>query len=349
MKKLIGQLTRIVIAGLLLGISAPALAGEITVYTALDTDDVKVYIEAFGKQVPDVKVNIYRVSAGKLGAKIRAEAQNPRQDVIWGWTISEMERPDILAMIEPYRPKGMEKINAKFVDPKGNWFATTGYMAALAVNTDMLKERKLPMPETWQDLVKPVYKGQIVMPSPLDSGTGYLQVAAFLQTMGDQKGWEYLKQLDANIAQYTSSGSKPGRMARDKEYPIGITYDFAVVKIINEFVEAKVPVPIKLVIPKEGVGYELEVTALMKTSKNKADAKKFLNWLMSDRAVALYDQLAAMNCITGTSRSKAAQQANLPSDVTKVLAPVDLKKSGEDKEATLAKWKADIYDKRPTQ
>jgi iron(III) transport system substrate-binding protein len=88
---------------------------------------------------------------------------------------------------------------------------------------------------------------------------------------------------------------------------------------------------------------------LMKTSTNKADAKKFLDWLMSDQAVALYDQLAAMNCITGTSRSKAAKQANLPSDMTKVLAPVDLKKSARDKEAILAKWKTDIYDKRPTQ
>jgi iron(III) transport system substrate-binding protein len=349
MKKLIRQLARIAIAALLLGSSVPALAGEITVYTALDTDDVKIYIEAFEKQVPDVKVNIYRVSAGKLGAKIRAEAQNPRQDVIWGWTISEMERPDITAMIEPYRPKGVEKINPKFVDPNGNWFATTGYMAALCVNTDMLKEKNLPMPESWQDLIKPVYKGQIVMPSPLDSGTGYLQVAAFLQTMGEKKGWEYLKQLDANIAQYTSSGSKPGKMAQDKEYAIGITYDFAVVKIVNTFVSAGVPVPVKLVIPKEGSGYELEVTALMKTSTNKADAKKFLDWLMSDQAVALYDQLAAMNCITGTSRSKAAKQANLPSDMTKVLAPVDLKKSARDKEAILAKWKTDIYDKRPTQ
>jgi iron(III) transport system substrate-binding protein len=348
MGKLIRRMASIAIAGVLLWSSA-AMAGELTVYTALDTDDVKVYVEAFEKQVPDIKINIYRVSAGKLGAKIRAEAQNPQADVIWGWTISEMEREDILPMLEPYRPKGIEKVAPRFLDPNGKWFPTTGYMAALCVNTDMLKEKNLPMPTRWADLIKPVYKGQIVMPSPLDSGTGYLQVAAFLQTMGEQKGWEYLKALDANIAQYTSSGSKPGKMVRDREYPIGITYDFAVVKMIHTFIEAGVPVPIKLVIPEEGAGYELEVTALMKTSKNKADAKRFLDWLMSDQAVALYDQLAAMNCITGTSRSKAAQQANLPADVSKVLAPVDLKKSARDKEATLAKWKAEIYDKRPTQ
>jgi len=214
----------------LLILGTAATAGEITVYTALDTDDVKVYVDKFHQEVPDVKVNIYRVSAGKLGAKIRAEAQNPRHDVIWGWTISEMERPDILAMIEPYQPKGIEKMNPKFRDPSGNWFPTTGYFAALCINTDLLKSYKLPMPTSWHDLTKPVYKGFIVMPSPLDSGTGYLQVAAFIQTMGEKKAWQYLKALDKNIAQYTSSGSKPCKLARDKEYPIGITYAFAAVK-----------------------------------------------------------------------------------------------------------------------
>lgn len=321
-------------------------AGEITVYTALDTDDVKVYMDAFHKEVPNVKVNIYRVSAGKLGAKIRAEAQNPREDIIWGWTISEMERPDILAMIEPYKPDGIQKIKPKFFDPNGNWFPTTGYFAALCVNTDLLKKNNLPMPTSWHDLVKPVYKGYITMPSPLDSGTGYLQVSAWLQTMGEKKAWKYMQELDKNIAQYTSSGSKPAKLARDKEYPIGITYAFAAVKIIDKFIKAGVKVPVKLVIPSEGVGYELEVTALMKSSNNKADAKVFLNWLLSDTAIKLYDKLAAMNCISGTSHSKKAQQAHLPADVSKVLAAVDLKKQGREKAAVTAIWKKKIYDKR---
>ena len=332
--------------GALLTWSTVAVAGEITVYTALDTDDVKVYVDTFHKEMPDVKVNIYRVSAGKLGAKIRAEAQNPRHDVIWGWTISEMERNDILPMIEPYQPKGIEKVDPRFVDPNGNWFATTGYFAALCVNKDLLKADNLPMPTSWEDLAKPIYKGHVVMPNPMDSGTGYLQVAAFIQTMGEQKGWDYLKQLDKNIAQYTSSGSKPCKLARDREFAIGITYAFAAVKIIDKFIETGVDVPIELVIPKEGSGYELEVTALMKSSKNKADAKKFLDWLMSDTAVNLYDDLAAMNCISGSSRSKKAKQANLPSDVSKVLSSVDLKRSAREKEMITAKWKDEIYDKR---
>lgn len=345
MKKYVCCVVSIAMSILLAGATS-GIGGEITVYTALDTDDVKVYVDTFHKEVPDVKVNIYRVSAGKLGAKIRAEAQNPHHDIIWGWTISEMERPDIIPMIEPYQPKGYEKINPQLKDPNGNWFATTGYFAALCVNTDLCKAKNLPIPTSWQDLTNPVYKGQVVMPNPLDSGTGYLQIAAFVQTMGEEKTWNYLKELDKNIAQYTSSGSRPCKMAQDREFAIGISYAFAAVKIIDNFVKTGVPVPIELVIPSEGSGYELEVTALMKSSKNKADAKKFLDWLLSDTAINLYDDMAEMNSITGTSRSKRSKQAHMPADVNKVLSKVDLKKSSRDKEAINAKWKEEIYDKR---
>jgi len=322
------------------------LAGEITVYTALDADDAKVYVDAFQRANPDIKLDLYRVSAGKLGAKIRAEAQNPRHDVIWGWTISEMERPDIIAMIEPYQPKGHERIGKRFLDPNSNWFATTGYFGALCVNTELLARNNLPKPTSWADLTKPVYKGQLVMPSPLDSGTGYLQVAAWAQTMGEDNAFAYMTQLDRNIAQYTSSGSAPCKLARDKEYAVGITYAFAVVKIIDEFVQAKVNVPIELVIPSEGAGYELEVSALMKASHNKADAKRFLDWLLTDEAVSIMNERAEMNTVMGTSNSNLARQAHMPADVSKVFAPVDLKRAALDKESLTARWKKDILDKR---
>jgi len=341
--------TRLTVGALLAALvfwCATALAGEITAYTALDADDAKVYVDAFEKANPDIKVNLFRVSAGKLGAKIRAEAQNPRHDVIWGWTISEMERPDILAMIEPYGPKGVQRIGKRFLDPTGHWFATTGYFAALCVNTDLLAKYNLPVPTSWADLTKAAYKGQVVMPSPLDSGTGYLQVAAWVQTMGDAKAWSYMTELDRNIAQYTSSGSAPCKLARDKEFAVGITYAFAVVKIIDAFIEAKVDVPIRLVIPAEGAGYELEVSGLMKASHNKGDARRFLDWLLTDDAVAIMNERAEMNTITGTSNSKLARQANMPTDVSKVFAPVDLKRSALEKEAITARWKTDILDKR---
>ena len=73
-------------------------------------------------------------------------------------------------VFDPYEPKG-SKIDAQFREPDGfymRYFATT---MCMVVNRTRLAEKKLPMPTTWEDLIKPAYKREIAMPSPLKSGT----------------------------------------------------------------------------------------------------------------------------------------------------------------------------------
>ena len=312
-------------------------AGDITVYTALEEDDVRVYLQSFAKARPDIKVNVLRLSTGDLAARIIAEKINPRHDVIWGVAVTQMVDPRILEMAEPYHPAGVEKVKGQFKDPAGRWFATTGYFAGFCVNTEVLKKRNLPMPASWQDLLNPVYKGQIVMPNAASSGTGYLQIVSLLQMKGEEKGWQFLQDLDKNIAQYIKSGSRPCRMASAGEYAIGLSFAFSGVKQIME------GYPIKLVIPSEGAGYEIEVSSLMKTSQNKADAKAFLDWLLTLDAAKLYGERAEMSSVPGAKPTEAILKAGLPADVSSVLyAKMDFDASAKDKDRILTEWKKRI-------
>jgi iron(III) transport system substrate-binding protein len=204
------------------------------------------------------------------------------------------------------------------------------------VNTEVLKKNNLPMPTSWQDLLNPVYKGQIVMPNAASSGTGYAQVVSLLQMKGEEKGWQYLKELDKNIAQYIKSGSRPCKMASTGEFAIGASFAFAAVKNIAE------GFPIAMVIPSEGAGYEIEVNGLMKTSANKADAKVFLDWLLTPEAAVLYGERAEMNSIPGSQQGKAVRDAGMPADVTKVLYKMDFDWSALNKERIVKRWQAEI-------
>lgn len=311
-------------------------AGEITVYTALEEDDVRVYLAEFAKAKPDIKVNVLRLSTGDLIARVLAEKANPRQDVIWGTALTQMVDPRILEMAEPYRPAGVDAVKSQFKDPENRWFATTGYFAGFCVNTEVLKKHNLPMPTSWQDLLNPVYKGQIVMPNAASSGTGYLQIVSLLQMKGEEKGWQYLKELDKNMAQYIKSGSRPCKMAASGEYAIGLSFAFSGVKQIME------GYPIKLVIPKEGAGYEVEVSMLMKASKNKNDAKKFLDWLLTLEAAKLYGERAEMSSVPGAKATEAVLKAGLPADVSSVLYKMDFDASAKNKDRIVAEWKKSI-------
>ena len=119
--------------------AAIASAGTITAYSALEEDEIKEYIAAAKKDMPDVEVQVLRLSTGDLGARILAEAGNPRHDVIWGWALTNMLDPRIAALTESYNVKGSDKLAKEHKAADGKWFASTGYMAAFCVNTEVLK------------------------------------------------------------------------------------------------------------------------------------------------------------------------------------------------------------------
>lgn len=319
-------------AALLVASAGPAMAGKITVYTSYEEDELAAFLERAKQDLTDVQVDVLRLSTGDLHARMLAEASNPKHDVIWGWAATSMVDPRILELVEAYEPAGIDKVPARFRDADNRWFATTGYMGAFCVNNEIVKSDDLPMPASWQDLLKPEYEGRLVMPNPASSGTGYLHVASILQMMGEEQGWAFLDALDKNMAQYIKSGSKPCNVASAGEYAIGISFALRAIKNVEE------GYPITMVVPTEGAGHELEASALMKTSQNKEDAKKFLDWILSKDAADEYNKWKSI--VTMSDREMPARflDAGLPSDISNVLFEVDYAWAAENRDRILAEW-----------
>lgn len=320
----------------LVACSGAAQAGAITVYSALEEDEIAAYLAAAKTSLPGVEVNVLRLSTGDLGARLIAEAANPQADAVWGFAVTNIMHPEILKQLEPYAAKGADKLPAQFKAKDDAWFAATGYVGAFCVNTETLKAKKLPMPTSWKDLANPVYKGEVVMPNPASSGTGYLQVAAILQGAGTEEGWKLLKAIDPNMAQYTTSGSKPCKMARAGEFAIGASLAFVAMQSVEQ------GYPVKMVIPSDYAGYELEASGLMKGAKNKADAKAFLDWTLSAEAGKLYASFKEMTTLPGAPQSEMAKKAGLPADLSKALYPMDFAKSAVERDGILKTWQAGI-------
>ena len=319
-------------ASLLVAVPGMSAAGKITAYTSYEEDELAAFLEAMKKDLPDVEVEVLRLSTGDLMARMLAEASNPKHDVIWGWAATSMVDPRIMEMIEPYSPAEVDKVPARFRDKDGHWFATTGYMGAFCVNNEEMSKDNLAMPSSWQDLIKPEYKGKLVMPNPASSGTGYLHVASILQMMGEEKGWAYLDELDKNMDQYIKSGSKPCNAASAGENAIGISFALRAIKNIDE------GYPITMVIPSEGAGHELEANALMKSSQNKEDAKKFLDWTVSKSAEAEYNKWKSIVTMQGREMPEKFKKAGLPDDISTVLFEVDYAWAAENRDRILTEW-----------
>ena len=212
------------------------------------------------------------------------------------------------------------------------WFGMDVWGATVCFNTVEAQKKNIPKPETWKDLTKPAYKGQIVMPNPACSGTGFFDVTAWLTLWGDDEGkgggWKYMDALHENIAQYTHSGSKPCNMAAAGEFVVGISFEYR-----GNTNKAK-GAPIDLVFPKEGLGWDLEAFAIHKGTKKLEAAKKLADWASSKDAMLLYGKNFAITAQPGV----AAPLANVPKDYEARLVKMDFAWAADNRERILDEW-----------
>jgi iron(III) transport system substrate-binding protein len=212
------------------------------------------------------------------------------------------------------------------------WFGMDVWGATVCFNTVEAKKKNISKPETWKDLLKPEFKGQIVMPNPASSGTGFFDVTAWLALWGDDNGkgggWKYMDGLHQNIAQYTHSGSKPCNMAASGEYVVGISFEYR-----GNTNKAK-GAPIDLVFPKEGLGWDLEAFAIHKGTKKLDAAKKLADWASGKDAMLLYGKNFAITAQPGV----AAPLANVPKDYEARLVKMDFTVAAANRERVLDEW-----------
>jgi iron(III) transport system substrate-binding protein len=302
----------------------------ILVYTAIETDQLKAYKDAFEKSVKDVEIRWVRDSTGVVTAKLLAEKANPQADVVLGLAATSLLVLEQEGMLTPYAPKGLAALNPRFVDIKKPpmWVGMDVWGATICFNTIEAQKRNLPKPESWKDLLKPIYKGQIVMPHPASSGTGFLDVTAWLQLYGEAEGWKYMDALHENIAQYVHSGSKPCRQAGTGEFVMGISFEYR-----GNATKAS-GAPVDLIFPKEGVGWDMEASAIMKASKKQDAARKLLDWSVTREANELYAKNYAIVAMPGVAKPLP----NLPANYESMLVKNDFGWAAKNRERILAEW-----------
>ncbi|MEG0297594.1 MAG: putative 2-aminoethylphosphonate ABC transporter substrate-binding protein [Clostridium sp.] len=257
----------------------------LTIYTAIEEEYVNEYLADFKEKNPDIKLNVIRDSSGVVSAKLMLEKDNPRADVAWGIPASSvllLEKYDLFA---PYESQYLANLDNKFYDTTNEvptWAGISAWMTAFTVNIDELNKKGLNTPTSYEDLLDSRYSSSIIMPNPASSGTGFLTVSAWLQIMGEEKGWEFMDKLNSNIKEYSHSGSAPTKQAAKGEAILGIGMDF-----MSFQMESKND-KIITILPQEGSGWELEVISLVKKDNIKPAAKKFYDWALSPEVMAMY-------------------------------------------------------------
>ncbi|MFZ1642629.1 MAG: putative 2-aminoethylphosphonate ABC transporter substrate-binding protein [Candidatus Contendobacter sp.] len=310
---------------------------ELIVYTAVEADELAKFKQAIEADNPDLDIKWVRDSTGIITAKLLAEKANPQADVVWGLAATSLKLLADQGYFQPYAPKGVEALDPQYVDKAKppQWIGQRAWVASLCFNTVEAEKLKLPTPTSWQDLTKPEFKGKVVMPNPNSSGTGFLDVSAWIQMWGEEKAWKYMDGLHDNIAQYTHSGSKPCKMAAAGETPVGISFAYRGAQ------EKSKGAPVEVIAPSEGVGWDLEAFAIVKNTKNLEAAKRLANWSVTRKANEIYSEGYAVVAMPGVAKPVP----NYPEGIAQKMIKNDFEWAAKHREAILAEW-AKRYDSK---
>lgn len=273
-----------------LPVFAQKLASSISAYMAVTPENNKVLAD-FVKEKLGVAVNQQYMSCGEIQSRMMAEAPRFSGDMVIhacgpqaflarkeGWTL-------------PYDSPTWRGLDKKWKDPDNHWFNHGTLSFFLVGSKKKLAEKGYKMPESWDDLLDPKWKGEIAAASPITSGAAYRMLFSFItlygfnRGKGEEGGWKYWEALDKNIHHYTSSANAPVDLCAKGEFMLGLAYS------VHALDSVKKGYPIYVTVPKEGTGYDPAPTFILKGTKEEFTCKKIIDLFGSSDGCKFFSEL----------------------------------------------------------
>ncbi len=248
--------------------------GTVVVYSPHDADPLNAGVNQFMEKYPNVKVEVVAAGTGELCNRIAAETANPIADVLWGGGADSLAA--FKEYFQPYVCANDEFIGAAYKDPDGLWIGESPLPMVLFYNKDLIEKDGMTVPETWEDLTKPEWKGKIAYCLPSKSGSAYTQLCTMILGHGGKEdGWDFIKKLYDNLdGKIVDSSGKCHKMVADGEFYVGLTLEKAAVQYKDD-------ASVGFVYPKDGTSAVPDGVALVKGCPNEENAKLFIDFVTS--------------------------------------------------------------------
>ncbi|NDY55226.1 ABC transporter substrate-binding protein [Desulfovibrio sulfodismutans] len=317
----------VLLAGVMALFSSQALLAAGTELNVIAAYNAKQDIfDAFSKAT-GIKVNQLDMSSGEVLARMRAEKGRPLADVWFGGGVDAFIAAKKDGLLEPYVSPQAANIDAKYKDAEGYWTGISLVTVDFVVNTQILKERGIPIPETWEALTAPAFKGEISMSDPSISGTAYFTLYSLLAARGKEKGWEFFAKLAENIPFYAKRGSEPPQRAAMGESLVGLAPGLWPELQAQGY-------PIQYVFPKDGIPWWPAPVAIFKDAEHMEAAKALVDWALSKEG----QEVLKTKDPRFPTRADVAPPEALAGVDTTTFIPMDFLTAGAERAEVLKTW-----------
>src|SRR5882724_583035 len=182
----IGAALAAIVAGVLLAGRAASAQQQVVVNCEVELDWCDA-LKARFEAATGIKAAMTRKTDGETIAQLRAEASNPRVDVIHAVDTAASRQLAEEGLLEVYKSPNLAELQdwAVRVAEKNKYYQMPLYTGVIGYgyNTELLAKKNMPEPKCWADLANPAYKGEVQMADPTTSGTAYTTIVTLLQLM----------------------------------------------------------------------------------------------------------------------------------------------------------------------
>ncbi|MEK0418948.1 MAG: hypothetical protein RI949_2954 [Pseudomonadota bacterium] len=313
-------------------------AGQLNVICSVQAEWCQMIQTVFARTT-GIRVNMSLKGSGEALAQLIAEKANPKTDLWFGGTGDPHLQAAELDITLEYKSASLSQLHGWAQQQASqSKYRTVGIYSGplgFGYNPELLTKKKLPVPKSWADLLKPEYKGEIQVANPASSGTAYTMVATLVQLMGEEKAFDYMKKLHRNIGQYTRSGTGPIKAVARGETSVSISF------VHDGPGEKMQGFPVETVTPVEGTGAEIGSMSLIKGARNLDNAKKFYEWALTASA----QEMGAASKQFQLPSNKAAKVDPRVPDFKKIkFIDYDYAKYGSsaERKRLIGKWEKDV-------
>ncbi len=269
---------------LMFSLGANAADNELKIVTSFPSDLTKVFKREFGKVYPDIKLEILKKKTTAGVKYLQETSQKNRTDLFWASAPDAFEVLKDDSLLQKYESsvKGLpDKVGAFPVnDPDGYYkgFAAAGY--GIMWNTRYIKAKKIPAPQEWADLTKPVYHNHVGMSAPSRSGTTHLTVETLLQGKGWDDGWKMQKEIAGNFKTVTERSFGVPDGVNSGNFGIGIVIDFFGLSSKGSGFPVEFRYPTTTTLVPANI-------AIVANAPHKENAGKFIDFLLTEKGQEL--------------------------------------------------------------
>ncbi|MWV46099.1 extracellular solute-binding protein [Paenibacillus sp. HJL G12] len=293
-------------------------AKKVVIYTNGDEEAVASMETALKNAGYDGKYVLQSLGTSELGGKLMAEGSKIEADLITmsSYFIESSQTQYSMYKDLAFTTNAMDQYPSYYTPILAN----TG---SIFVNTEVLKQKGLPMPTSIKDLTKPEFKGMVSIPNIMDSSTGWLLVQAIISQYGQDEGKTVLHDLIANVGPHLeSSGSGPIKKVEAGEVAAGFG-------LRHQAVKAKAAgAPIDYVDPTEGNFSLTESVAVV----DKKNATTDLAMKMAETIIKDARKDLITNYPVALYQGETVEDVNKPAKSMKFTKPltVELLKEHQD-------------------